>query len=377
MRAQIWAVLLGCLTALAGCKGKQWIEGEWVPLSEEGKLGMCHEFKKDGTFTVYTGVECSNSSDPFLSGKWEFKGDEKLAIQRGNELKAQLVLIAERKEDHFVVRGAFSGTMYRVGPKGGRDLVAQLESKGLIKIKVLPAGQGCKQFSLPIKEIKALPIEAEPRMIRVKDKALEYRVNRSTSDPKIEKVVYALNQDVIEWVALHLTPEAFDPPGPQERLAGSLGQPIDTVATGQGETRQHIAMWHGYCAQLRDAPNKDIDVTLFATTGERRGTIYISENVVANQWEDLKQLAKDPAAQVSEEAEAEEEQTEETSSTNDDQAALSTKRASPASGKALPKVGKLSRNPASAVPPEVKAPAPSGKSSPTPLKPTPSPDDDL
>jgi outer membrane biosynthesis protein TonB len=64
-------------------------------------------------------------------------------------------------------------------------------------------------------------------------------------------------------------------------------------------------MWRTYCAQLRDTPNKDIDLTLFATAGEKRGTLYVSEQVISSLWEDLKHMASDPSAQSTEEEEEE------------------------------------------------------------------------
>jgi hypothetical protein len=289
----------------AGCNSDQWIHGQWLLISEEGKPGVCHEFNKDGTFTVYTTVACQGSKDTVLSGKWEVKGEDKLAILRYNERKAQLATITEKKETHFISRGALAGALFRLGATKPMALLAKLEAAGVIKIKALPPEQGCRFFDLTLEQIKSLPLEPEPRMLRLKDKSLQYHVRAITSDPKIEKIVYALNLDEVEWVALHLAASAFAPPGPQSRLEEAIGKPVDVAATGVGEKRQHIAMWKSYCVRLRNAANADVDVTLFATTGQQRGTIYLSENVVSSLWEELKQMAHDAAAQATDEEEEE------------------------------------------------------------------------
>jgi hypothetical protein len=293
--------------ALSGCsKGETWVLGQWVLLAEDGKPGACHEFKKDGTFITYTTSDCGGSPDALLSGRWEFKEETQLALKRGNDLRGKLAVIAEKSAERFVSRGAVAGTLFRVGAGGAAEVLRKLDAQGLIKLKPLPSEWGCRQLGMALPAIKALPVEKEPRMLRQKDTALEYHANTASGDPKVEKVVYALQQETIEWIALHLAGEAFTPPGPQERVETAIGKPVDSVATGAGQKRQHIVMWKSYCAQLRDTPNKDIDVTLFATAGQRRGTLYVSENVVANLWEEMKQMVKDPGAQAADEEDEEE-----------------------------------------------------------------------
>lgn len=298
------ALLLGS----AGCKKSKWIEGKWLLVTPEGKPGVCHEFKggKKKEMLIYTGTACSGPTDPLLSGKWQLKSDSKLAILQGTEEQANLVLITERDDKHFVASSGISGKLYRVTKeKSAADLVRELTEQGEIALRPMPAELGCKQLGMPLSEIKALPTEAKPRMIRQKDQGLEYHANRSTGDPKVEKVVYALNQEVIEWVAFHLTPAAFQPPGPEERIQVVLGQPSGTAGTGTGDKRQHIAMWRTYCAKLRGANNKDVDVTLFATTGQQRGTIYVSENIVSGIWEELKKAIDESPPEEEAEGEGE------------------------------------------------------------------------
>ena len=295
--------VLGCLIALAGCKGDQWIQGQWLQVSESGKPGVCQEFLKGGVFTVHGGPKCSSDKDQVLSGKWELKDDTKLAILRYNEQKAHLSLITEKSKEKITIRGALAGTLYRIGKQDPTEMITKLEQEGVIKVKALPESQGCKQLSLELDKIKALPTEDNPRMLRQKDQVLKYFSNTTTGDPKIERVVYAMNYNEIEWIALHLAAPAFNPPGPQALLEESIGKPLNSTATGTGDKRQHIVMWKAYCAELRSAINADVDVTLFSSAGKKHGMIYISENVVSSLWEDLVQMTKDPGAQSTEEDE--------------------------------------------------------------------------
>lgn len=132
-------------------------------------------------------------------------------------------------------------------------------------------------------------------MLRARDQGLEYRVDKNTGDPTIEKVVYALNQDQVDWVAFHLSPAGFDGPGPTGRLESQLGSPVGSLTTGTGKARQNITMWRTYCADLRGAYNKDVDVTLFSTAGKQEALYYASEGVVSTIWQELEQTIEEAA----------------------------------------------------------------------------------
>lgn len=309
MNKRRWLSWLACGLVVAlsgGCKKDAWVAGKWLLVDEDGKPGACHEFQKEGKkFLVYPGIECEGSPDPLLSGKFQLKEETKLAVLRGNEEVANLAVITERTDERFVTRGAIAGEMYRVGDKGAKALLEQLTQKGVIKIRELPPAQGCKQLSRALKEIQALPKEPNPRMIRRRDQGLEYHVDSSTGDPKIKKVVYGLNQEVIEWVAFHLAEAAYQPPGPVGRLEQTLGKPTHQVASGSGDKRQHIVMYRTYCGDLRGAKNKEIDLTLFSTAGQKRGTIYVSEKVISSMWEELRRAVEDSASQAAAEGEGE------------------------------------------------------------------------
>lgn len=358
MRDLTYVMVLAATLACGGCKKSGWVAGKWLLIDQDGKPGVCHEFKKDKSksFLVYTGTQCTGTTDPLLSGKYQLKEENKLAIQRGEDEQAHLVLITEKTDEYFVASGAISGKMYRVDEKGVGPLLDKLDEEGVIKLKPLPLNRGCKHLGLKLKTIKALPSEPHPRMIRNKDKGLEYHVDKATGDPKIQKIVYSLNLDVIEWISFHMAPEAFSGPGPQALLEAVVGKPADAITTGSGEKRQQIVMWRAYCEDLRGAKNKDVDLTLFITPAQQRGTYYVSENIVSGIWEELKRAAKDSETEEEEGA---------------GEASTPTKAATPAKAAPPPPPPK----PAPAPPPPQATPAPKPKPAPTP-SPAPKPDDD-
>lgn len=288
-----------------GCKDKgAWLYGQWL-LVEEGKPGACHEFKKDDLYDVYVGSDCKGPTDPGLCGKWQMKGEDRFAIRRGKEIKAHLVVISDRDKDQLSVRGGMNGTFYKVGEKGATALISELEDKGALKVRALPSELGCKALGRPMDEIKKLPAEPKPRMIRARDEGLEYHVERNTGDPMVEKIVYAVNLDQLDWLSFQLTAAAFAAPGPQARFTDAIGNPSDTAATGSGASRQVIAMWKAYCKKVAGVSGRDVDVTLFATPGKNDGYFYVSENVISNTWAELKSAADDPTQQADEEEQEE------------------------------------------------------------------------
>ncbi len=285
------------LVFATGCKGKRWVEGSWLFVDDNGKPGACFTFAAKNELTVYQGASCEGPVDKMASGKWQLKSKTKLAIQRGKEKVAQLAMITEHDDKHFVSRGTLAGTLHRVGEGGGEALLEALRKKGVVKIFPLPKAQGCEQLGLGLAAIRKLPKEKNPRMLRARDQGLEYRVNTNTGDPKIKKVIYALNQDQLDWVYIEHTAAAFGAPGPEGRLEKAIGKPKSSVSTGKGAKRQNIVMWKTYCASLHGQRNRDIDLTLFSTPGEKTAYYYLSEGVVSNIWENLRQMAADPAAQ--------------------------------------------------------------------------------
>lgn len=297
-RVRLWELcsISLLLATAAGCKRKDgWLIGSWVMVDPAGKPGLCRTFAEDRTFTLHATPSCKGKNEAIPGGKWQLKAKDKLAVQDSGESAAHLAHIGERDEQHFVARGALAGTFYRVGEKGADALLAALERKGVFKVKPLPAELGCAQLAKKIGSIRSLRKEPKPRMLRANDQGLKYR-REPVSDPTIAKVVYAINQDQLDWIAFHLAPAAFSGAGPAERLTRALGPPHAKVSTGKGSKRQQISMWRGYCKGTgKDDIDRDIDVTLFAQAGEKTGYFYVSEGVVSQTWADLQQMASDPA----------------------------------------------------------------------------------
>lgn len=287
--------------ALGACKGTPFVVGSWLFVDDQGKPGACHTFTKKRKLIVYAGAACKGPKDDLASGRWQMKVETKMAIQRGQEKIAQLAMITDRKPDRFVSRGTIAGTMYKVGKAGGEALLAELKKKGVIKVFPLPKALGCGQLDTKLAQIRALPKEENPRMLRARDQGLEYRVDKKAGDPKVAKVVFALNQEQLDWVYIEATEAAFAAPGPEARLEDLLGKPFAQVSTGKGQKRQNVLMWKTYCKKLKGQANRDIDLTLFVTTGEKKAYYYLSEGVVSNIWENLRQMANDPNAQAPDE----------------------------------------------------------------------------
>lgn len=296
-RSQLLACLLAPTLLLGACKGTPFVVGSWLFVDDQGKPGACHTFTKDRKLTVYAGAACKGPKDDIASGRWQMKIETKLAIQRGQEKIALLAMITDRKPDRFVARGTIAGTMYKVGAAGGEALLAELKKKGVIKVFPLSLALGCGPLDRKLAQIRALPKEENPRMLRARDQGLEYRVDKGT-DPKVAKIVYALNQEQLDWVYVEATEAVFAAPGPEARLEDLIGKPFAQVSTGKGQKRQNILMWKTYCKKLKGQANRDIDLTLFVTTGEKKAYYYLSEGVVSNIWENLRQMANDPNAQA-------------------------------------------------------------------------------
>lgn len=297
MRARAWAIALVVLFS-TGCKGKNWIVGSWLLIDESGKPNRCHTFTEKRELHVYPSSSCKGKPDKLLSGQYQLKDDKKLAIKRSKEKGAQGVRITAKKDGQFTTRGVLSGVFYRVDAKGSEALIKSLREKGTIKLRPLPPTLGCNYLITPLKTINALPKEKEPRMITARDQGLTYKVNTATGDPNVEKVVYALHLDQLEWISVHFKESTFAPPGPTGRMEGQLGKPQNAIATGKDTKKQHILMWKTYCENLKGQFNADVDLTLFSMPGKKQAYYYISEGIISGVWASLKEMAADPAAQL-------------------------------------------------------------------------------
>ena len=288
--------------ALIGCSGNKWIEGRWLLIDREGKPGRCYDFAAKGAFRAFPNMTCTGSADPMLSGRYQLQKDGTLlAIQSSKEKGALGSRIVERTPDKLVLKGAaLQGTLFRLDAKTEPNaLLDRLREQGAIKVRALPSALGCNQLGLALSAMRALPAEKKPVMLRASDQGLAYHKGppAASDGGRVEKIVYALQQDQLEWMAIHLSDAAFAPPGPAARIEAALGPPLHRAATGKGDKRQNILMWKAYCESLKGQFNKDIDVTLFETPGKKTGYYYLSEGLIAATWTGLLELANDPAAQ--------------------------------------------------------------------------------
>lgn len=305
--AAAWALCAGLLlAAAAGCRKPEWVLGRWAYVDDDGKPVHCHEFLPDHQFRAYLSVSCAGPTDALLSGKWKLLEEDRLAILRGPDAVAQVARLVRTGGERFKAQGALSGSFHRLEgtTTDASALLARLESEGVVKLRPLDDAH-CQRLDATLDSIRALPPEPKPRMIRARDQSLEYHVAAAGEQQAVSKVVYAVNQDQLDWVAFQLGEAAFAPPGPEARMEQALGRPEQTLVTGQGLKRQSIVMWQTYCRSLHGALNKNVDVTLFATPGERQGLFYVSEGLLPEVWPELKQTVGDPALQATEEELAE------------------------------------------------------------------------
>lgn len=317
-RARIWgggrrtsrgvrlALGFGLLVMAGGCRKPEWVIGRWAYVDDDGKPVHCHEFLADHQFRAYLSVSCTGATDPLLSGKWKLLQEDRLAVLRGPEAVAQVARIVRTDGGRFSAQGALAGSFHRLEGSGSDSsaLLARLERDGVVKLRPLDDAH-CERLDLTLERVRALPPEAKPRMIRARDQSLEYHAAVLGEQQALAKVVYAVNQDQLDWVGFYLGEAAFAPPGPEARMEQQLGPPAQTLVTGRGLKRQSIVMWQSYCRSLHGALNKNVDVTLFATPGERQGLFYVSEGLLPEVWPELKQTVGDPALQATDEELAE------------------------------------------------------------------------
>ena len=285
-----WALLTGC------SKGK-WLLGRWL-LVDQGTPGPCHEFQAKQKLVVYTQGECSGQGDMLLSGKWQLKKENKLAVQRANEDVAHWVLISDRSADQFSVAGAMTGTMHRIKDKLTAT-ISHLESNGTISVKPLSDELGCSVLQRSIAEIRKMPKEEDPRMLRATDQGLEFH-SMPQKDGFLAKIVYGLNQDQREWFLFEVAASAFAHGPPSDRLSQVLGKPKHQATMGSGAKRQHLTMWQSYCRR-QDGGKTPIDVTFFSSPEKKTAYYYLSTGVLKGLWSELIATASDPTMLASDE----------------------------------------------------------------------------
>lgn len=283
------------LCCLSGCKREgQWLHGQWLLINEDGKPSLCFEFLKDGNYSGYGKWNCSGSPDPIISGRWELKKNSML-IQQRTERKANPALISDNTKERFIIRGALSGRFIRLpnkkDPATWTTFLERLEQEGTIKIKALPNDWGCRQLSRVYADLQKLP-EVTKIGLRQKDLELDFRGEDVSTPASVEKLVYALNHEGIEYITFILSPEAFAQGSPKDNFSQMIGMPLEEAGSTQG---QQIFMWKAYCAKLAGAENRDVDVTMFVTAAHKRARVLVSEGVLDDSWEDLKNALQENA----------------------------------------------------------------------------------
>lgn len=284
------------LMSLVSCKKEEWIEGKWLYVNEQGKLAGCYRFAEKRALSVYSNPECSGTPDEMASGKWQLKAENQLALQRGTEHAAKLAVVLNRSTEQFSVRGALSGSLHSLKQQNAAHWIGALQQNGTIKIKELPAKLGCEQLSLSVDRVRKLPKDDQPGMLRAADQVLAFYGEPYAGNPALKKVVYALNQDQIEWVNFHYTASAFQELGPAAQIEKLLGPPEHTVTMGQGELQQQIMMWRAFCDELRGAIYQDVDATLVITPKKQLAYLFVSTNIISDSWENLRRAALEEEA---------------------------------------------------------------------------------
>ncbi|MBI5480398.1 MAG: hypothetical protein HY906_16160 [Deltaproteobacteria bacterium] len=284
------------LAFLSGCSTSQWLNGRWAQLAEDGKLIGCIEFKGDGTYVTYLERGCEGQSEELLSGQWQLKKNQ-LAMKTRNPLAPPAALaIVKRSPTEFVLSGASgaAGEYYRAeNPIAVAALEQRLIGEGKIKIRELPPEMGCVPLGKSLDDLKKLPKDTTPRLLRKADAQLLLAAEIPPAGGEFAKITYAADNDRVVWIAWELAEIAMNNDALRTRLEGKLGTPAKQIAIGEGEQGQKITCWKTFCRNVRGMPTVDIDLTLFATPAQKKGTLYLSDGSVGKLWATFEELAKE------------------------------------------------------------------------------------
>jgi hypothetical protein len=281
---------------LSGCSSNQWLNGRWAQLAEDGKITGCMEFKGDGSYVTYLERGCEGQPEELLSGKWQLKKSQ-LAMKTNNPLAPPQVLsLMKRSPTEFVLSGGSgaAGEYYRAeNPIAVAALEQRLIGEGKIKIRELPPEKGCAQFMKSLDDLKKLPKDTAPRLLRNADKSLLLVAEVLPPGGEHAKITYAADADRVVWIAWEITEAAMGGDAYRTRLESTLGKPAKTFAIGEGEQAQVITGWKTFCRGMPGRPSADVDLTLFATPAQKKGTLYLSDGSVGKLWGTFEALAKE------------------------------------------------------------------------------------
>jgi len=281
---------------LSGCSSNQWLHGRWAQLAEDGKITGCIEFKSDGTYKTYLERGCEGQPEELLSGKWQLKKTQ-LAMKTNNPLAPpQALAVMKRSPTEFVLTGGSgaAGEYYRAeNPIAVSALEQRLIGEGKIKIRELPAEMGCNSFMKTLDDLKKLPKDTAPRLLRKADAALLLVAEQLPPGGEHAKITYAADNDRVVWIAWEITEAAMNGDAYKTRLETKLGKPAKNIAIGEGEQGQIITGWRTFCRNVRGQPTADVDLTLFSTPAQKKGTLYLSDGSVGKLWTTFEALAKE------------------------------------------------------------------------------------
>jgi len=281
---------------LGGCSSNTWIHGRWAHLAEDGKLTGCIEFKSDGTYVTYLERGCEGQPEELLSGKWQLKKNQ-LALKTNNPLAPpQALTVIRRGATEFVLTGGSgaAGEYFRAeNPIAVAALEQRLVAEGKIKIRELPSEMGCVSFQKTLEQLKKLPKDTSPRLLRKADATLLLVAEVPQTPTEYSKITYAADNDRIVRIAWELTESAAGGDAYRKRLESKLGAPAKTITIGEGEQAQVITGWKTFCRNVNGQPTADVDLTLFTTPAQKRGTLYLSDGTVGKLWSTFEALAKE------------------------------------------------------------------------------------
>ncbi|HEY3353709.1 MAG TPA: hypothetical protein VGQ83_10705 [Polyangia bacterium] len=280
---------------LPGCSSSDWLFGRWAQLSEDGKLVSCVEFNRTGTYATYLERNCEGAPEELLGGKFSLAKTRLVVTQRNRMATPSALVLTRRGPNEFVAAGASgaAGEYYRVqGPESVTALEQRLLGEGKIKVRELPAENGCAALGKSIDELSKLPKDDAPRLLKKSDAQLKLHAERPPAGGDAAKITYAADADKVQWIAWELAEPAFAPAPLGPRLEAKIGAPAKKITIGDGPEAQQITGWKAFCRNVRGQPTVEVDLTLFMTPAQKKGTVYVSEGSVGKLWATFEEIAK-------------------------------------------------------------------------------------
>jgi len=171
-------------------------------------------------------------------------------------------------------------------------LEQRLIGEGKIKIASSPR-DGVHALHEDARRPEEAAKDTAPRLLRKADAALLLVAEVLPPGGEHAKITYAADNDRVVWIAWEITEAAMGGDAYRTRLETKLGKPAKSIAIGEGEQGQIITGWKTFCRNVRGQPTADVDLTLFSTPAQKKGTLYLSDGSVGKLWATFEALAKD------------------------------------------------------------------------------------